>query len=163
MALVLAERIHEWATQSAGGVSNAQLRAVAVQLAEAASRAGQYQRGLELFELLFNNVPRSDALGDELDVRVVFGRAEAFFQLGRRDVALPEFSRLATGLRPSDPLRWRALLRDLQCRTMLKHAPQGIIKVIEQQKFLYPDLGGPRLAAQFERLRRENERRAEPG
>ena len=55
--------------------------------------------------------------------------------------------------------RWRALLRDLQSRTALGHPPRDIIKVIEQQRFLYPELGGPVLKRRFQDLLRENERR----
>ena len=97
------------------------------------------------------------------DVRVLLGRAEALFQLGEFSSALPGFNRLAMGLPPADPVRWKALLRDLQCRTALEHAPQGIIKVIQQHKQLYPQLGGPDLAPQFEKLQRENERRLDEG
>ncbi len=77
--------------------------------------------------------------------------------------ALPQFNRLATGLPPTDAIRWRALLRDLQCRTALDHPATGIVRVIRQQKRLDPDLGGPGIAPQFERLLRDNQRRLDEG
>ena len=79
--------------------------------------------------------------------------------LGEFATALPLFNRLATGLAADDTLRWKALLRDLECRTALGHPPEGIIQVIEQQKTLGSSLGGPEMAAEFEALLRENQRR----
>jgi hypothetical protein len=95
----------------------------------------------------------------EDDLRVVLGHAESLFQLGEFAVALPMFNHLAIGLPPEDPTRWKALLRDLQCRTALEQPPEGIIKVIEQQVSMGWDLGGATLAAEFETLLRENQRR----
>jgi hypothetical protein len=77
--------------------------------------------------------------------------------------ALPIFNRFAIGLLPGDPARWRALLRDLQCRTELGHAPKDVLKVIDQQRRLHPDMGGPALAAAFDRLYLENQRRRDGG
>ena len=91
----------------------------------------------------------------------MYGLAEAEFQLGEWQAALPRFNALAVGLPATDPLRFKALLRDLQCRTELKHPPRGILKVIEQQRFLYPDLGGPALAEEFGKVERANQRRGD--
>jgi tetratricopeptide (TPR) repeat protein len=135
--------------------------ALTLQLAEANLRAGRFRRARELFESLAETQEASTAGRTLTDSRVVLGHAEALFQLGAFDAALPQFNRLATGLPPSDPIRWKALLRDLQCRTELKEPAQGIIKVIHQQRHLYPDLGGPELAPVFEKLLWENERRAD--
>ena len=94
-------------------------------------------------------------------MHVLYGLAEAEFQLKKWEVALPRFNALAVGLPATDPRRFKSLLRDLQCRTALKHPPRGILKVIEQQRFLNPDLGGPVLAEEFEKLERENQRRGD--
>jgi tetratricopeptide (TPR) repeat protein len=153
LLLMLARHIHDWAESPSSRVTETQLRAVKIQLAEANLWAGHYEEAWQHFLQL-----RADGQSRQ-DQRVVYGCAETLFHLGRFEEALAEFNRLATGLAPSDPLRWRALLRDLQCRNALEHEPAGIIKVIEQQKYLYPDLGGPELAPQFERLLRENQRR----
>ncbi|MGB2985126.1 MAG: hypothetical protein WBE26_04520, partial [Phycisphaerae bacterium] len=161
VALVLAQQIHEWAARPDNGSDATDRRALTVQLAEANLRAGRYERARELFEPLVTSDASSLSPETESDLRVVFGHAEALFQLGEYASGLPEFARLATRLPPTDPIRWKSLLRDLQCRTALDHPPQGVIKVIQQQKYLYPDLGGPVLAAQFEKLQRENKRRAD--
>jgi len=162
MALLVARQIHEWAIRS-DVVSPLPDHRTSVQLAEANLRAGHYQRARELFEPFLAANDGLAAPQSSTDVRVVLGHAEALLQLGEFASALPGFNRLAMGLPPTDPIRWKALLRDLQCRTALGHAPQGIIKVIQQHKQLYPELGGPALAPQFEKLQRENERRLDQG
>jgi len=153
LVLLLAQHIHDWAMSPESHVSKAQRQAVRVQLAEANLWAGQYEPARDAFAAL----RRDD--GGAQNQRIVFGYAESLYRLGRFDQALDEFNRLATGLAATDPVRWKALLRDLQCRSALEEDPAGIIKVIEQQKFLYPDLGGPALSEQFERLLRDNQRR----
>lgn len=162
MALVIARQIHEWTTRP-DAVSTSPDPRTSVQLAEANLRAGRYQRALELFESFLAANDGSSTPRSSTDVRVLLGHAEALFQLGEFGSALPGFNRLAMRLPPADPIRWKALLRDLQCRTALEHPPQGIIKVIHQHKQLYPELGGPDLAPQFEKLQRENERRLDQG
>jgi hypothetical protein len=133
---------------------------VGLQLAEAFLRAGRHDPARDLFERI-----RSEARGGAAgltpatELRVTAGYAEALFSAGAFELALPEFNRLATRLPADDPRRWSALLRDLQCRAALNHPPEGIIKVIEQQRFLYPGLGGPDLLPQFDKLERESQRR----
>ena len=159
MALVLAEQVHQWAGDNdAWGVAGGK-RALSIQLGEANLRAGLFPRARELFEAI--DEKRSDAaqVKDEPDLRFERGYAETLFQLGELSSALLHFNRLATALSPTDPVRWKSLLRDLQCRTSLAHPPAGIINVIEQQRFFHPELGGPQFAPQFEKLKRENQRR----
>lgn len=93
--------------------------------------------------------------------RAYAGLAEAHFRLNAFDDALPLFNALVLNLPRKDAGRWKYLLRDLQCRTARGEPAADIIKVIQQQRILQPDLGGPALAAEFEKLLRENERRAE--
>lgn len=159
MALLLAEQIHQWAVKSKSKMTTANRRAVTVQLAEANLRTRRYERARTLFEGLVGDVDDATAGGMSDDVRILLGYAEAEYQLGNTEAALPWFNRLATGLRPTDVIRWRALLRDLQCRTALDGDPIGIIKVIDQQERLHPELGGSTLASQFKKLRRDNVRR----
>ena len=94
-----------------------------------------------------------------LELRAVFGLADAKMKQGKLQEALPTFNRLATTLSAELEVRWRALLLDLRCRSRLQHPPDGIIKVIEQQKFLHPEMGGRRFAEEFDQLLRENRRR----
>ena len=163
MALLLAEQIHQWSVNPKSKMNTANRRAVTVQLAEANLRTGRYERARTLFESLVGDVDDGAAAGMSDDVRILLGYAEAQYQLGNTEAALPWFNRLATGLSPTDQIRWRALLRDLQCRTALDGDPIGIIKVIDQQERLHPELGGSMLASQFKKLRRDNVRRRDEG
>ena len=156
-ALVLAEGIERWA-KSTPQLTEAQRTAVSTQLGEALLRVGRNAEARDVFDRVrpaeTDGVPT-----DPLDVRIAIGRAKALLRLGEANQALPIFNRLATGLSADAPIRWEALLGDLSCRTALAHPPEGIIRVIQQQRQLYPDLGGPKLAPRFEQLLAENERR----
>ncbi len=96
------------------------------------------------------------------DARAVMGLAQSLFQLGEYDQALPLFNKLAMALPAEEPLRWKALLRDLQCRSELKHDPRGIIKAIQNQQanphYTDPKSGG-RYATELEGLLRDCRRR----
>ena len=160
IALLLAREIQDWATREGPSRTGRDTQEITVQLAEAYLEAGQPDQARSRFEPL---MPASLESVDRLppqSLRVVVGYAESLYQRGDLVEALRVFNKLATGLAPDEPLRWQSLLRDLQCRTALEHPPEGIIKVIQQQSFLYPDLGGERQAAEFQKLRRENQRRA---
>jgi hypothetical protein len=165
-ALLLADQIDAWASRSSETLNPNQRQALAVQLAEANLRADRYDRARELFADVLGLTGAeavSESLADGLvrnhDARAVIGYAESVFQLGEHAKALPLFNRLATTLPASEPTRWQSLLRDLQCRTALGEPPAGIIKVIEQQRYLYPELGGARFAKAFGKLLRENKKR----
>ncbi|GEM_PF-1619886 len=165
-ALVLAEQVLTWYGAHAGAGDAAQERALRVQLAEAHLAAGNFERARDLFAVLREERAAGSAgaatQGADAapETRVAYGYAEALYQLRAYELALPLFNRLATALPPEEPLRWQALLRDLQCRTALNEPGEDVVKVINQQEFLHPDLGGPRFAAELRKLRRENERRA---
>jgi hypothetical protein len=60
-------------------------------------------------------------------------------------------------------MHWRALLRDLECRTELGEPPGGIIQVIRQRESMGSDLGGPAFADKFRSLLTRNERRLQEG
>jgi tetratricopeptide (TPR) repeat protein len=169
VALLLAEQLNAWVeTNGATAASvdpfaaQGKHRELRVQLAEANLQAGRYERARVLFEECASPQEGAALPANETDLRVAFGQGEALFRLSQFAEALPKFNRLATGLTPTHPIRWKSLLRDLECRSALGEPAAGIIKVIEQQKYLHPDLGGTALAAAFERLRRDNERRLAP-
>ncbi len=159
MALVLAQQVHQWASDNDAWEVAGGRRALALQLAEAHLRARMFPRAKQLFQALDEKSNTTAQAEDKPDLRFELGYAETLFQLGELASALPHFNRLAIALAPTDPVRWKALLRDLQCRTSLAHPPAGIISVIEQQRFFHPELGGPHFAPQFEKLKRENQRR----
>jgi tetratricopeptide (TPR) repeat protein len=158
LALLLAEQLMVWAQTNDPSVIGMDRRALQVQLGEAHLRMGNAPKAQELFDTVAAAKATAEE-GNATDILTSFGQAEAHFQQGRFSDALPKFNRLATTLPPEHPVRWKSLLRDLQCRTRLGEPPTGILKVVEQQRFLFSDLGGPVLADEFDRLRRENERR----
>lgn len=158
LALLLAEQLTLWAEQHDPSAIGMDRQALRVQLAEAHLRAGNAGRAQQIFDETASVGPSGKGESSTA-LLTTFGQAEAAFQQSRYAEALPKYNRLATTLAADHPLRWKSLLRDLQCRTALGEPPAGILKVIEQQKFLFPDLGGVQTAAEFERLKRENERR----
>ena len=163
VALLLAEQLSAWTETSGATAASIDRSELRVQLAEANLRAGRYDRAKELFDECAAPLEGTAVPTNETDLRATFGQAESHYRLGELSEALAVFNRLAMGLPPTHVIRWKALLRDLQCRTELDQPPGGVIKVIDQQKYLYPDLGGPVFSAEFDRLRRDNERRLGPG
>ena len=158
-ALLLAEQIDAWA--QANPDVPVDRRILRLQLAEACLRAERYEKARSLFAQYLGIGLEGTKLEDIKDLRGLSGYAESLYHLRKFADALPIFNRLATGLPVDNPQRWRMLLRDLQCRTRLKEPPADIIRVIEQQRFLHPELGDPQTADEFEKLLRENRRRQE--
>ena len=160
-ALLVARQFESWSAAHAPEAIEAQRRAWALQLAEACLAAGVWEEARTRFAWFLQDeagqVVEPEAA--EAEVPVLAGYAEACYQLGDYERALLWFNHLAVGLPAEAPQRWQALLRDLQCRTALEHPPVGILRVIDQQEHLHPDLGGPRYAEEFKKLRRENRRR----
>ncbi|MCH8150324.1 MAG: hypothetical protein IH987_20495 [Planctomycetes bacterium] len=161
VALLLAEQIMAWANQFNEQATDDQRRSLVIQLAEAKLAVEQYAEARDLFASCLTKDGEDSLREDSKDVRVVYGYAESQFRLGEWAEALVRFNTLALSLTADDPIRWRSLLRDLQCRTALEHRPQDVIKVIQQQRHLHPDLGNPRLAREFDKLQRENQRRVD--
>lgn len=159
IALRLAQELYD----KADGEQADNRRAMHKQLALALLEAGQVERAVGEFERLGMGGASLSEQGPAVDVDVLFGYAEALYALERYNEALPRFNELATKLRPKEDLRWRALLLDLKCRTKLGQEPAAIIQVIEQQKFLYPDMGGPERSKEFDELHRRSQRRRHGG
>jgi hypothetical protein len=157
-ALPLAEQLVAWTEKTGAKLSGDEKRYLFAQLAEANLRARRHETARGLFAAILP--PASQDLPKaELDVRIILGYAQSLTAFDDCEKALPLFNQLATGLPAASPMRWEALAGDLACRTLLDNPPEGIIKVIDQQKLLYPDLGGPLYIKRFEAIRDENERR----
>jgi hypothetical protein len=157
--LLLAEQILKWTQRDDVQATTAQRREAAVQNAEAHLWAGKFTEARDLFQPLLPATQTAPARLDAADLRAIFGHAESLLRGGDPAKALPEFNRLATTLPPGHSIRWQALLGDLEARTALAHPPDGILRVIAQQRRLFPALGGADTAARFDRLERENIRR----
>lgn len=127
-----------------------------IQLAEALVLARRYDRARDLLQPHFDPAAAPNAPPGEETARARFTLAEAWFGLRDFESALTHYNLLATRLPAQHPLRWRALVRDLQCRTALGQNPADIRKVIAQQRYLHPDLGGPARARELEHIERQN-------
>ncbi|MFQ5490238.1 MAG: hypothetical protein ACE5GE_05905 [Phycisphaerae bacterium] len=156
-ALLLAEQLDRWADRPESALSTDDHHALKVQLADACLAAGRLDRALTLYQAL-----RSHRAEDARASRITFGLAETLAKLGRHDQALPLYNRLYRRLQPDTPLWWEALLGDLTCRSELGQDPDGIVKAIEQRRFLYRNrLGGPELRPKFQALLEQNRRAAD--
>ncbi|MCK4660078.1 MAG: hypothetical protein KAV82_11200 [Phycisphaerae bacterium] len=162
-ALLLARQIHRWASGDPSRVGPEQKYAIDVQLAQALLQARRYAEAERAFAACLAADVKRNPNGGSNDLRAVTGHAESLYHLGRHEEALPLFYRLCQRLPSGEAMWFRALLRDLQCRTQLGHPPEGIIKVIRQQKFLHNDMGGPELHHQFDALLHRNENRMPAG
>ncbi|MCC7291339.1 MAG: hypothetical protein IT449_04650 [Phycisphaerales bacterium] len=105
------------------------------------------------------------ASGTTGHARARLGLAEAMYGMGDFAAALPMFNELARpGTLPTtEPAHWRALIRDLQCRLALAGDPRDVLKVIENHRATTPTLGGPAFAAEFDKLKREAQRKLQNG
>ncbi|NOS99216.1 MAG: tetratricopeptide repeat protein, partial [Phycisphaerales bacterium] len=162
-ACAVAKGLHELAGERADLFRAGAADGLRVQLAEATLESGDYSRAADLFATCYDaDAGRYDD-GQPRDGRVIRGRAEAYYGLGRFDEALPLFNTLFRSAQRGETAWWSALLRDLQCRAELKHDPAGIIKAIEQHKFYDKQMGGPELRRRFDALLTTSERRLEAG
>ncbi len=161
-ALLLARQIHRWASADPSRVGPEQCYAIDLQLAQALLQAEQYEEARRAFANCLAAEAQRSPDGTNHDVRALYGHAESLYQLRQYEQTLPLFFRVCQMLSPPDKLWFKSLLRDLQCRTQLEHPPEGIIKVIRQQKFLHNDINGRELRRQFDALLQQNERRTQP-
>lgn len=163
-AVVIARGLYELGQQQPGRFSAESRYAFRLQWADAALDAGQFQDAKRLYgESLAEDAERSKDRQPR-DSRALFGSAEAHYQLGEHESALPLFNRVFRGAPRQDRIWWKSLLRDLQCRTALGQDPHSIIKSIQQHKHLSPAMGAPEIRRQFDELLTANERRrSEPG
>ncbi|MCB9850784.1 MAG: hypothetical protein H6817_08775 [Phycisphaerales bacterium] len=161
-ALLFADELYKWATSPAASVTDAQVHALRLQLAETHLAAGNPAQCLELIDKVRAHDAEQSPDGKAHDPRVLMTTARALFALKRYNEALPLFNRTFQEAPADAPHRFEALLGDLQCRTELGEDPAGIISVIRQYRFLAPDLGGEALKQQFVELQERNEAR-QPG
>ncbi len=159
LAVVIAEGIYNVAREQPQLFNVDAVYAVRIQLAEATIESGDHNRAQSLFaECIKEDALRYDD-GEPRDIRAIKGSAEARYQLGDYEAALPLFNRVFRGGDQGTRLWWHALLRDLQCRTQLDGDPSGIVKVIQQRRFFDQQMGGADLRRQFDALLETNEKR----
>jgi len=165
LALVVARELVAWAERQSDPALGMDRLRLGVQFAEASLAAESLSQARELFEKVLREIDGSTASPNQafLQAKARIGLAETLYRAGDFAAALPLFNDLAMRLDNDHPFRWKSLLRDLQCRTALKAPPDEIIKVIHQHEYLHPEMGGPVLLAEFQRLLRENQRRIDRG
>ncbi|MHC5111174.1 MAG: hypothetical protein ACYTHJ_14995 [Planctomycetota bacterium] len=161
LAVLLAEQVYAWSTRTGSEATAEDQRQLLIQLAGANLHAGQFQKARDIFEQCGASPGRPADERESIQLELETGYAETLYKLEKYDEALVKFNRLATGLAPDKPERIKCLLRDLQCRTALEQTPEGIIKVIKQQRYLHDAIEKSPYAPEFDRLLRENQRRAE--
>ncbi len=159
-AVAIAEGMYEVARGQGERFNRGAIYALRLQLVEALLEAGSYQRAGVLAEECLTEDAERRADGEARDSRAIVARAEAHYQLGEYAEALPLFNQFFRGTQPGEREWWKALLRDLQCRTELGADPGQIIQVIQQRKYLDRDMGGAELRRKFNALLTANERRA---
>ncbi len=157
-ALMLAEQIAQSNQRDQTNLSVDNQFAAQMQLGEANLQAQRFDQARQLFQP-FAPPKESINTAESIMARAVMGYGQALYGLKLYDDALPYFNRLATALPDDHPLKWPALLRDLECRTALAEPPVDIIKVIRQHQFLHPDADDETLVKRFDVLLRENQRR----
>lgn len=158
-ALVIAEQLDDWARRRAPSDGTDNRLALSLQLAEANLLAGQFERSADLFEKCIAEETDGAGFTKSKDQRAMMGLAEARFLSEAFADALPIFNRITVGTSTKSRVHWQALLRDLQCRTSLRHPPVGIIKVIAQQLSMDASPLPADIRIEFERLKRRNEAR----
>lgn len=159
MLVLIAAEIVKWTNLERSNATADQKREAALQLAEAYTLVGRYKEAIERFETILPGGDREPATLNSLDLRSQLGYAQALLKDRQAEKALLQFNRLAMNLPPEHPVRWKALLGDLESRTILEHPPEGILRVIAQQRRLFPELGGPEIAARLAWIEDQNMRR----
>ncbi len=105
------------------------------------------------------------AAHEDLKIEYTLGWAETRLALGQSESARDAFNKVWLNTAERSPAWWRSYVGSLQCHTALGNDPQRIVKSIQQQKYLAPDLGAPRwkrTLEQIEKTNLEQAKQAEP-
>jgi len=159
-AAKLAERLLAWARSHPERMSPAETLTVMVWRAWALLEAGQASEALRLYDQAaqrlaeLKNVPDAPVGGLQTEVRL--GKAECLLAANKPAEALPAFNEMLSQVPEHSPNWWRAYVGTLECHTRLKSDPDQIRRSIQQQRRLFPDLGGPRWKRELERMEKVN-------
>ncbi len=152
LALGLAQQLDKWAVAHPDALKPQQRYAIRYRLARAILQGGQAERALPLFEDLSKEDAQQSG-GQTKDAGVLEGRAACLFSMGRWSDARQAYMDIWRRAQPRSEMWWQSVLHSLQCSAQLKDEdPNKILKAIRQHKDLYPDMGGPTLAKQFDEL-----------
>jgi predicted Zn-dependent protease len=161
LAAGLAEQLNKWAAQHPQALTPEQRYAVRYRLARAVLQAGQAERALGVFEELYKEDAARNG-GTAKDGGVLEGRAACMYSLGKWMDARQAYLDIWRRATPRSDMWWQSIFRSLQCAAQIRDEdPSKILKVIRQHKDLYPDMGGPALAKQFDELSFEMLKRIE--
>ncbi len=158
-AVAIAKGIHTAAQDQPSLFNKQTVYALKLQLAESYLTANHPNEAATLFEQCLSEDAANSPDNQPRDSRAIFGTAETRFQSDKFKDALPLFNQIYKSSPKPDILKWKSLLRDLQCRTNLNHPKEDIIRAIQQQRYLNPQLGSPNLRRQFDELLTQNQKR----
>ncbi len=159
-AVAIAQGIYTAAKDQPALFNKQTVYALRLQLAEAYLTADRFTESADLFEECLSEDAARHPNNEPRDSRAIYGAAETRYQSNKFEEALPLFNQIYKSSPKDDILKWKSLLRDLQCRTELDHPKDDIIRAIQQHRYLNPTLGSPDLRRDFDNLLKRNEQRA---
>lgn len=151
-AVRLGETLLAWSGKNAGRVSVEDLLTIRLWFAWSLLYAGREDKALATFDEC-DRAAQSILPAHSLrrhEIRL--GRAQALLSKGRPAEALPLFSEAWQRLPERSPGWWQAFVGSLTCHARLGHDREQIRQSIRQQRFLAPELGGPRWRRALEAL-----------
>jgi len=158
-AFQLAQMLIQWSRQRAEQVPATELLTMQVWHAWSLLMAGRPVEAIEIYKLCQqtgkNILPANSALLMEISL----GQAECLLALDQADEALPIFTKIWQSTPERSAHWWRALVGSLESHTRLNKDPKQILNTIKQQRYLSPDLGGPRWTRALKTIEKTNQAR----
>lgn len=133
-----------WADDRPGRLRAADGLTIRLWLAVAMLHAGNAPEALAAFERLEQDARASLPADAAILIQLRLGKADSMRAAARFAEALALYAALLRALPEHSSLWWQALVGSLQCHAQLDDDPKSVIQAIRQQRFLAPDLGGPR-------------------
>jgi tetratricopeptide (TPR) repeat protein len=161
--VALADRLWRWVERQGAGVPVDERLAVRSMLADAHLLAGQAAKALVLFDACIEEDAKRMPDGRATHGPSLLGRAEALRKLERYDEAVKGYNEVWRRTEERSRLWWQALAGSLACHTQLETDPETILTSIAQHRHGDPQMGGPRLKAEFDRIESVNRRRRAGG
>lgn len=122
-------------------------------------KSGRAEEAMAAFEAMDQ---ASLAAHEDLKIEYTLGWAETRLAVGQYEPARDAFNKIWLNTAERSPAWWRSYVGSLQCHTALGNDPQRIVKSIQQQKYLAPDLGAPRWKRALERIENINQDKTKP-
>ena len=150
--MLVAKSLYEWSRSARSGLDVHGRRALKLEYGEALLRTSGSKQALEIFQSVVAEDAAEQPDGRSRNGRALFGLAQVHLQDRKPDLALPYFSRLYRESAEDSDLWWRSLLGEIRCRLALDQDAQTLYNLIRQKMVFHPQMGGPELKREFERL-----------